>query len=181
MSVVSCLRSGTNLLKNVSSPARCLFMIQREMGGHGPRKMVITPSRWQWHKFKDMLHFYFMLGVIPLGTLVFLVNIFIGPAKLSPIPEGYIPKNWEYYPHPISRFLARYLYTSHQQDYEKYLHFMYEEKEKQQMRLLEKKIRTLMAERGDSQAMFYRPILTKYHRYVREEYDRLEHTTGPTI
>lgn len=67
------------------------------MGHGGPRKMVITPSRWQWHKYKDMLHFYTMLGLIPLGSLVFLINVFVGPAKLAPIPEDYTPKNWEYY------------------------------------------------------------------------------------
>ncbi|KAK7074407.1 NADH dehydrogenase [ubiquinone] 1 beta subcomplex subunit 5, mitochondrial, partial [Halocaridina rubra] len=70
---------------------------QREMGGHGPRKMNITPSRWQWHKFKDMFHFYVMLGAIPLGALTLAVNIFIGPAKLAPHPEDSVPKYWEYY------------------------------------------------------------------------------------
>ncbi|XP_042232493.1 NADH dehydrogenase [ubiquinone] 1 beta subcomplex subunit 5, mitochondrial-like [Homarus americanus] len=177
MSVVSCLRGGAIALKNVSSPGKCLTIIQREMG-HGPRKMVITPSRWQWHKFKDMFHFYVMLGAIPLGALVFAANVFIGPAQLSPIPENYTPKNWEYYSHPISRFFARYLTPSHQQDYEKYLHFMYEENEKKQMRLIEKKVREVMAERGDSQAFYYRPILTKYHRMVRDEYEKLKDSRG---
>ncbi|XP_045620413.1 NADH dehydrogenase [ubiquinone] 1 beta subcomplex subunit 5, mitochondrial [Procambarus clarkii] len=178
MSVVSCLRAGSLPFRSACTPAQCLAIIRREMGGHGPRKMVITPSRWQWHKYKDMLHFYTMLGVIPLGTLVFLVNVFIGPAELAPIPEGYTPKYWEYYSHPISRFLSRYMCTSHQQDYEKYLHFMYDENEKKQIRLTEKKVRDLMSERGDSKAMYYRPILTRYHRMVRDEYEKLEHIRG---
>jgi NADH dehydrogenase (ubiquinone) 1 beta subcomplex subunit 5 len=65
-------------------------------GGHGPRLMPLTPSRWQWHKFKDMAHYYFMVGLIPVGLIVFYANVFIGPAKLAEIPEGYEPKQWEY-------------------------------------------------------------------------------------
>jgi NADH dehydrogenase (ubiquinone) 1 beta subcomplex subunit 5 len=66
-------------------------------GGHGPRYFPLTPSRWQWHKFKDMAHFYFMVGLIPVGLIVFYANVFIGPAKLAEIPEDYEPKHWEYY------------------------------------------------------------------------------------
>ena len=60
-------------------------------------EMDITPSRWQWHKTKDWLHFYFFVGAIPVATFVFCMNVFIGPATLQEIPEGYIPKQWEYY------------------------------------------------------------------------------------
>lgn len=45
-------------------------------------------------------------------------------------------------------------------------------------RLLERKVKHLMAERGDSQAYYYRPILTKYHRYVRDTYKKLDDTQG---
>lgn len=38
-----------------------------------------------------------MLGVIPAALIVFLTNIYIGPAKLAEIPEGYTPKHWEYH------------------------------------------------------------------------------------
>ena len=37
---------------------------------------------------KDYIHFYIMLGAIPLGLIVALANIFKGPAVLKPIPEG---------------------------------------------------------------------------------------------
>lgn len=59
--------------------------------------MVIEPSRWQWHKFKDMFHYYFMVGAIPVTAVIFYSNVFIGPATLAEIPEGYEPKHWEYY------------------------------------------------------------------------------------
>ncbi|CAL4190399.1 unnamed protein product [Meganyctiphanes norvegica] len=177
MSALSCLRSVA--LKSIKNAPNGLVIATRQMGGHGgPQKLMITPSRWQWHKFKDMFHFYVALGVIPCGALVLYSNIFIGPATLKEIPEDHIPQPWEYYSHPISRFFAKYLVPTHQKDYEKYLHYIYEEKEKQQMRLLETKVKKVMAERGDSQAYYYRPILAKYHRNVREEYDKLEKSQG---
>jgi NADH dehydrogenase (ubiquinone) 1 beta subcomplex subunit 5 len=58
--------------------------------------MVIIPSRYQWQKYKDLFHFYFMLGALPLLALVFYVNVFIGPATLAEIPEGTKPNYWEY-------------------------------------------------------------------------------------
>lgn len=70
------------------------------MGSHGPKLMDVQPSRFQWLKFKDLLHFYFMVGVIPCAALLMYVNTFIGPAQLTEIPEGYEPKHWEY--HPVS-------------------------------------------------------------------------------
>lgn len=36
--------------------------------------------------------------------------------------------------HPISRFIARYIYPSPQQEYEKALHHIYEENEKAMIR-----------------------------------------------
>ena len=68
----------------------------------------IKPTQWQWQKTKDFLHFYVMLGVIPLSILTFVVNVFVGPATLEPIPEGYEPKYWEY-ERVILYFLCRIL------------------------------------------------------------------------
>lgn len=62
----------------------------------GPRTLYITASRFQWHKFKDLTHYYVMLGLIPITAIVLYTNIFIGPAQLSAIPEDYVPKHWEY-------------------------------------------------------------------------------------
>lgn len=71
------------------------LILARNMSGH--HLMVIKETRWQWTKFKDLVHFYVLVGVIPLTLLITTVNIFVGPAKLAPIPEGYRPKHWEYY------------------------------------------------------------------------------------
>lgn len=66
----------------------------RPMSEH--RVFPMVPSRWQWNKFKDLFHFYVLLGVIPCTLIVGYTNVFIGPATLSEIPEGYVPKHWEY-------------------------------------------------------------------------------------
>lgn len=171
------------------------------MGGHGPQQFIIKPSRYQWNKFKDLLHFFVMLGVIPASAVVFYTNVFIGPAKLTPIPDGYVPKHWEYHrvsckkseiplrpkctfvplsvlQHPISRFLSQYLYPSPQQDYEKYLHFIAEEKEKIMLRRIENEIKAKMAERNDYQAYYYRPAMGKYHRIAKEEKEKMDAISG---
>lgn len=64
-------------------------------GGH--HHMIVQPSRFQWNKFKDLLHFYVMLGVLPITAIVMYCNIFIGPAQLQEIPADYEPKHWEYH------------------------------------------------------------------------------------
>lgn len=79
----------------------------RHMSDHGPRLMNITASRFQWHKFKDLLHFYVLLGAIPIAVLIFGVNVFIGPATLTPIPEDYTPKHWEYHKVSAVKLLLR--------------------------------------------------------------------------
>ncbi|KAI4496456.1 hypothetical protein M0804_000266 [Polistes exclamans] len=131
------------------------------------RVMAIKGSKWQWTKCKDMFHFYFMLGVIPLSLLTFFVNVFVGPATLEPIPEGYNPKPWEYYRHPITRFLIRYLLVTHQQDYEKFLHTMYLEQELNKTRHLQQKIEDLISERNDYKFFYYLPITAKYIHKAR--------------
>jgi len=149
----------------------------REMGTH-KRIMSITPSRFQWKKFKDLSHFYIMLGAIPLGLIVFFVNIFVGPAELAEIPEGYHPQNYEYYSHPVKRWFAKHVYVSEQQRYENMLHYLCEKEEARQMRLIEKKIRKLMSSRGDYKGWYYLPVTGKYHRIVREEMEKYPEWEG---
>ncbi|KAL5291501.1 NDUFB5 family protein [Megaselia abdita] len=150
----------------------------RQMGGHGHKTMFIKPSRFQWDKFKDMLHYFVMIGLIPITVIVAYCNIFVGPAQLAEIPKDYEPKHWEYHSHPISRFLARYIYPSPQQEYEKMCHAMFEENEKAQLRKLEREVKAKMADRQDYQAYYYHPAITKYHKVSKEAADYLESIRG---
>ncbi|XP_050443107.1 NADH dehydrogenase [ubiquinone] 1 beta subcomplex subunit 5, mitochondrial [Adelges cooleyi] len=160
-----CLNLNKNhVLKN------CDLVPVRNMGGH--HTMLIKETRWQWTKFKDLLHYYVLVGVIPITLVIAYTNIFIGPAKLAPIPEGYRPKHWEYHKHPITRWMARYIYPNPQQQYEKYLHTLYEEDEKFKIRMLTKQIEDAMKERSDYKAFYYRPISANYYRVGKESMGR---------
>ncbi|NP_001124377.1 lethal(3)neo18 [Bombyx mori] len=174
---------GINLVKNsLKSPNKIqnvTFTTAKTLkGSHGERTMALQPSRWQWHKFKDMLHFYMMVGLIPAGALIFYCNVFIGPAQLTPIPEGYTPKYWEYHRHPITRFIARYIHNNPQQDYEKFMHFLDEEQQRIKLRALEKEIIKKMAERQDYQAYYYKPMVNKYLRMNKKTGDELYNRIG---
>lgn len=145
-------------------------------GGH--KTMYITPSRFQWHKFKDLTHFYLMLGIIPATAVVLYTNLFIGPAQLTECPEDYVPKHWEYHRHPISRFIARYIHPSPQQEYEKMCHFIHEESEKLKLRELESRVKAMIGERRDYQAYYYKDVTAKYHRIAHKTAKELEAIYG---
>lgn len=82
-----------------------------------------------------------------------------------------------YHRHPITRFIARYIHQSPQEDYEKFMHFLDEEQQKIKLRKLEKEIVKKMAERHDYQAYYYKPMVNKYLRINKqtgeEMYDRV--------
>nr|CAG4638791.1 EOG090X0FIE [Cyclestheria hislopi] len=161
--------NSIKILKNVNYNS---LQQAREMSEH--HVMKIRPSRWTWNKFKDCLHFYSLLGIIPATLLIMYTNLFIGPARLVETPEDYTPKHWEYHPHPITRFIAKHFSRSYQQEYEMMLHSVYEEEYKQKLRLAEKRIREKMRDNQDYEAFYYRPATARYQKLVREH---MENTT----
>ena len=42
---------------------------------------------------------------IPFLVILFISNVMIGQATLTEIPEGYEPEHWEYFKHPVSRYI----------------------------------------------------------------------------
>ncbi|KAK0078165.1 hypothetical protein PV325_002919 [Microctonus aethiopoides] len=160
--------AGQILLRNKAiSPIQPLKngTIIRLMSEH--RTFQITATRWHWDKTKDLFHLYTIVAGVPIGIVILLTNIFVGPATLTPIPEGYEPKHWEYHKHPITRFLARYVFRSDQMEYEKYLHFIWTQQELIKCRELEAKVKSLMSDRLDYQAYYYQPFTNA--KYIRKE------------
>ncbi len=80
--------------------------------------------------------------------------------------------------HPISRFLSRYIYASPQQEYEKYLHFIAEEKERMMLRRIENEVKDKMGTRKDYQSVYYKPAIGKYHRVSKEQKEYKDMLSG---
>ena len=105
----------------MTSPTTLLVM--RQMSGQ--RKFIIQASRFTWRRFKSDIHFFIMLAVIPLTIITTWFNLVVGPAELAEIPEGYIPREHEYYKHPVSRWLIRNFQQHPQKGYEQMLQVIF--------------------------------------------------------
>ncbi|KAM3186765.1 hypothetical protein ACTXT7_003684 [Hymenolepis weldensis] len=100
---------------------------------HGHETMFVRASRFMNEKYYDELHFFFMLGLVPCVLGAFIVNIVVGQAELIETPEDYEPRYWEYYKHPITRFLSRNFMWSPQQIYENHLAYLKRQMDSQEI------------------------------------------------
>lgn len=71
--------------------------------------------------------------------------------------------------------MARYLFPSPQQEYEKYLHYIYHEDQVRRVRLLEQKVKAAMAENRDYRSSpYFREIYgAKYLHKYRKALDEM--------
>ncbi|KAF5402446.1 NADH dehydrogenase [ubiquinone] 1 beta subcomplex subunit 5 mitochondrial [Paragonimus heterotremus] len=119
--------------------------------------MVTKPSEFLNKKFIDAAHFFIMLGVVPCLVLVFCVNLFVGPAELTDIPEGYEPRFWEYHKHPISRFIAKHFSPHPQMIYESTLGHLDNMREQKELIQEERWFRESQRTHGDYRGWYFIP------------------------
>jgi len=136
-------------------------VIAKRNSGHG-RVMVIKPSQHTYFRVKDHFMFYTAVGVGVYMAIWLYFEIFVGPAELRDIPEGYEPHWWEYEHHPITQVLCKYIWRNPQMEHEKMLHILQDENNKVTMRKLEERVRMLMFERTDYKAWHYQSVSAKW-------------------
>ncbi|CAH8589930.1 unnamed protein product [Dicrocoelium dendriticum] len=121
------------------------------------RVMVPKASDFMDGKLFDSIHFFIMLGAIPCFLLVFCVNVLVGRAELSDIPEGYEPRHWEYHKHPLTRFIARYIAPHPQQVYESKLGLLADLQDQRQLVEEERWFRESQRIHGDYRGWYFVP------------------------
>ncbi|KAG5453135.1 NADH dehydrogenase [ubiquinone] 1 beta subcomplex subunit 5, mitochondrial [Clonorchis sinensis] len=121
------------------------------------RLFEVKPSEFLNARALDTLHFYAMLGLVPCLVLVFLVNVFVGPAELTDIPEGYEPRHWEYHKHPISRFIAKYMSPHPQKTYESFLGQLDDIREQKELIFEDRWLRSSDRTYGDYRGWYFIP------------------------
>jgi NADH dehydrogenase (ubiquinone) 1 beta subcomplex subunit 5 len=140
--------------------------------------MNIVPTRWYDLQFREILAFYTFIVAGPLIAISTYCNIFIGRAKLKPIPEGYEPKEEEYERHPITRWFMRNFYYDGQMLYEVKLHAIWEQWNTTHRSRLIKEVKRVMNAEGDYAGWSYSPSDAKYARMAKNEWEERKEYAG---
>ncbi|KAK6177508.1 hypothetical protein SNE40_015598 [Patella caerulea] len=170
-SLIQQWQNGTLRLPSLSAQTALV----RGMASHGPPKIPMQASRYEWNGFKDDLNLFLWIGLLPIGIVIAYANMAVGPAELRDIPEGYEPKHWEYHKGPIQRWFAKNIYNDPEKEYEKICNAFYHEGEELKMKKLEARMMDLMQTRADYKGWYYFPVDKNKVDRGRELYEDMRH------
>ncbi|XP_055125142.1 NADH dehydrogenase [ubiquinone] 1 beta subcomplex subunit 5, mitochondrial [Symphalangus syndactylus] len=115
-------------------------------GSHGSHEFFCNrPQSLQWQLSGQCLD-------TRLGFRGFLTRGFVkavGETELVEIPEGYIPEQWEYYKHPILRWIFHTFSDDPENNYERTMSVLQTETEKAELQIKELEVQRLMWKRRD--------------------------------
>merc|ERR1719192_572990 len=117
--------------------------------------------------------FWFTVFGAPCVALGVYTSLFIGDAKLAPIPEGYEPQEYEYERNPITRWLKKHYWVSEQEKYEVTLHLHWEMYNQVCKKQLMREVERQMKDEGDYAGWYYIPYdsgRTRMMNNIREEW-----------
>lgn len=131
--------------------------------------MEIKPSIYATKWANNWENFYFLLGAIPLAVITTIVNIRANP-ELTEVPEGYEPRHWEYFKHPLSRWIARYLIDCQEKEYEMFMSMFEMNSQDKILYNIAANVETVMKFYNDHRSIYFRPFHAEGYRYGREQY-----------
>lgn len=143
-------------------------LIAKRWSGHNT--MEITPSNFAWKKIKDVVHFYVLLSLTPIVVISTIINIRANP-ELTEIPEGYEPRHWEYYRHPISRWLAKNFFVPMELEYEMTLNMFDDVSKTEIIRSITREADQMMTFYQDHRSQHFMPYYAEHFRMGRDDAD----------
>jgi NADH dehydrogenase (ubiquinone) 1 beta subcomplex subunit 5 len=151
------------------------------LGNHGLGQRLIITKRWSGHNAMEItpsnidmkfttnwMHFYIIIGAVPVAVITTIINIKANP-ELSEIPEGYEPRHWEYFKHPITRFMAKYLYNPNELEREIMLGFKQDMSHEEIMKKVSQKCEKVMKFYNDHRSFYFTPFFADYFRSGRDD------------
>lgn len=170
--MLSRLQATSHVLKNLRSTLISDIHLKQNVickrwSGHNA--MEITPSNADWKHVKNWFHFYFLISTIPIAVITTIINIRANP-ELSEVPEGYEPRHWEYYKHPITRWMAKYMYKPMELEHELMMSLVEFQSESIILKKVQAKVDRVMKFYNDHRSMNFLPFYGDYFRFGREEH-----------
>uniref|UniRef100_H2ZF93 NADH dehydrogenase [ubiquinone] 1 beta subcomplex subunit 5, mitochondrial n=1 Tax=Ciona savignyi TaxID=51511 RepID=H2ZF93_CIOSA len=119
-------------------------------GSGAPRMMRYRMLVGAQHKrFKKLVFYYFLVGAVPAALIIGYTTIFEGDAVLCDHdPDLYEPDYWEYYKHPLTRLLAKYMMEDPKLSYYKEIYTIEKNQRVERQKRLINQVEALQALEG---------------------------------